>query len=135
MKIEREDHGSGNNFVPRHRSRDGYLTVEEAIIPNIEPMLATVGAQSSTQTRRLEDSTAHCLRSRRHDESAAYQSGAEHISGHPVIQLTATENATAESEMAARNANVGFPEGGSRHLFPRCPSANCTGDPKRVRTS
>src|SRR6476469_7956575 len=75
MKIEREDHGSGNNIVRRHRSRDGYLAVEEAPIPNTEPMLATGGAQSSTPTSRLEGSTAHCLRSRRHDGPAAYRAG------------------------------------------------------------
>ena len=61
MNKQREDHGWGNTFVHRrrHRSRDGYLAdvpvpsddyfaVEEAVIPNIGPMLATVGAQSST---------------------------------------------------------------------------------------
>ena len=136
MKIEREDHGSGNNFVRRHRSRDGYLAVEEAIIPNLEPMLATLGAQSSMPTRRLEDSTAHCLRSRRPGGLAAYRAGAEHIPGRAVIQLTTTDNATGEPEMAPRTANVGFPEGSSGHPFPRCLSAHCTArDSKRSTTS
>lgn len=146
MKIEREDQGSGNSFIRRHRSRDGYLAdfpvssgdyfaVEEDIIPNIEPMLAMVGAQSSTPRRRLEDSTAHCVRSCRHGRSAAYRGGAEDIPGRPVIQLNATNNATAESEMAPRIANVGLPEGGSRHRFRRCLSADCTHHPKRESTS
>ena len=147
MKIEREDHGSGNNFVSRHRSRDGYsadfpvssddyFAVEEAIIPNIEPMLAMVGAQSATPTRRLEDSTAHCLGSRRPGGLAAYRTGSEHIPGRAVIQWPATDNATGEPDMAPRPANVGFPEGSSGHPFPRCLLAHCTArDSKRSTTS
>jgi hypothetical protein len=127
----------GNNFVHRRRSRDGYLAdfpvlnddyfaVEEAVIPNIGPMLAMVGAQSPTPTPRLEDSTAHCLRSRRHNGPAAYQAGAEHIPGRGVIQLTAAFDATDEPEMASGTANVGLPVGSSGHPLPRCLSANCT---------
>jgi hypothetical protein len=147
MNIEREDHGSGNNFVRRHRSRDGYLAdfpvlsddyyfaVAEAILLNIEPILAMVGPQSSPPTTCLEDSTAHCLRSRRHDGPAAYQAGAEHIPGRAVIQLTAV-NAIGQPEMAPRTANVGFPEGSSGHPLPRCLSAHCAvRDSKRSSTS
>jgi hypothetical protein len=147
MKIQREDHGLGKNFVYRHRGRDGYLAdlpllsddyfaVEEVDIPNIEPMFAMVGAQSSTPTPRLEDSTAHCLRSRRHDGPAACQAVAEHIPGRVVIQLTAAVDATEEPEMAPDTANVGLSEGSSGHPLPRCPSVNCTvRDSKRPSTS
>ena len=139
MNKQREDHGWGNTFVHRrrHRSRDGdladvpvpsddYFAVEEAVIPNIGPMLATVGAQPSTPTTSLDDSTARCLRSRRHDGAAAYQSGAEHIPGRGVIQLTAAFDATEKPEMASDTSDVSHPVDSSGHPLPRCLSANCT---------
>lgn len=155
MKIQREDHGLGNSFAYRHRGRDGYLAdlpvlsddsfavefaVEEADMPHIQPMLAMVGAQWSTRTPRLEDSTAHCLRPRRHDGAAAYQAVAEHIPGRAVIQLviqpTAAVDATKEPEMAPNTANVGLSDGSSGHPLPRCPSVNCTvHDSKRLSAS
>ena len=147
MKIQREDQLLGNNFVYRHRGGDGFLAelpvlsddsfaVEEADIRHIEAMLAMVGAQSSTRTPSSEDSTAHCLRSRRHDGPAAYQAVAEHTPGSAGIHVADAVDATEEPETAPDTANVGLSDASSGHPRPRWLSANCTvRDSKRPSTS
>lgn len=137
MNTRTEDHVLGTSFGYRHRGRDGSFAdlplfsadcfaAEEADIPRIEATPATVGAQSSAPTRRLEDSSAHCVPSRRHDGAAAYPTVAEHIPGRVELCVAAAVDKSGQPEMARGAANAGLLYAGLGYLLPRCLSVHRT---------